>query len=327
MNKFLSILLTIFVVGYVAPIACVPGDFLSGTAGQGDTPPSKVPESDGNPIGLPSTPVVTTNFYSPTLVIIQSKNNYYETAISIPPMGTAEYELTTPKVLQIGQESFIKLVLVPDTLPVAKNKISQDFEKDLIQSFQGNIAIYPHLKAEVHAGSAFSIISPLKPDQIITMNYPSKWIWYITALKAGEHKVSVNISVPVLDGETTVEYPLESIDVTINIPMPTPTPTVTFTPVSTLTPIPTLTSTPSIGEQLSGSAVEITLAIITVSGSIIVAIIGFLAIQQNRTKKKEEEKEKNIVMATDKRHKNVKDNLPSTKKSKEDSQIIKKSGK
>ena len=321
MKNYLSILLTIFIIGYIAPIACGDAGFLSGTGGEGeDAPteeilPSEESESVENPISTPNAASVTKNSL-PSLILISTADIEYVTAVSIPPMGTADYQLTAPNILQAGEEGFIELILTPNTITVNKDQDFKGDKKGIFQLHLGDLLLYPQLKAELVAGSSFSVSPSPSSVQIITMDKLTIWTWYITALKPGEHKISVNISVPVSNAGTTEDFPLETIGFYVSILSPTPTPTFTSTPAPTSTSVPTVTPTPLIGERLSGGAVEITLGLITMVGSITVAIIGFLAYRQNSTKKKTEEDEKNRNIEMEERHNNVKSNLPSNKNKK-----------
>jgi len=334
MKKYLSILLTIFIIGYFTPVACGDAGFLSGTGGEGEEapteevvvvveaePPVEEPapteapnkelESAENPVNSISTPDTAdvSNFLLPKVVINLSGDNEYLTAVSIPPMGTADYKVTSPGILQAGEESYIELLLTPYTFAVNKNQTSKEGDRGILQFIEGDLLIYPRLKAELVAGSSFSVSSVPASDQIITLDNPTTWIWYITALKPGEHKILVNISVPVSNAGTIEDFPLETIEFYINILSPTPTPTNTSTPIPTSTPLPTSTPIPSIGTQLSGNAVSIAIAIIAALGAILAGIINL--VKTAIDKKKEEDK-------------NILDKIEKAKKDKEIIAALKK---
>ena len=126
------------------------------------------------------------------------------------------------------------------------------------------------MNAEIVAGDAFSVQQNSSVDQIINLEKATTWLWYITALQAGEHTVVLNISVPAQAGEVMSKYELTHIEISIHVPE-----AVVVVPTMTPTPVPpTPTSIPSFSSQLAASASEITIATIGVVGTIVVAFIG-----------------------------------------------------
>lgn len=311
------------------PVACGDAGFLSGTGGEGEevpppseeAAPSEEPEGVENPENTLN-PAYSANFYSPSLVIILTDDNEYKTEISIPPMGTAEYQVTAPNILQVGEESYIELILVPHTFTINKDQFFNNKDLGIFQLFQGDIDIYPRLKAELITGNSFSFGPYSSLDKLILLDKPATWIWYITALKPGEHKLSVNISVPVSNAGTTEDFPLETIEFYINILSPTPTPTNTSTPIPTSTPtptstpIPTITPIPSFGAQISGSAAPITIAIIGALGTILATAIGTVLGLEKIKKKKAEKKRELDSIESKRKEQEFKEGLRKPKKPK-----------
>ena len=166
--------------------------------------------------------------------------------------------------------------------------------------------------AEILSGDSFSITPDNKIYQLVRNDRTTIWVWYITALQAGEHKLVLDVSVPVLVDQTESKYEMAHVGFNISVPEsvivePTMTPTpVPPTPTSTPVP-PTSTSIPSISSQLSASAGEITVAVIGAASAIIVAFIGGYYVYK--------EKQKIEQAAENKRREEFSENLQKKNKS------------
>jgi hypothetical protein len=214
--------------------ACAPAP-LSGAAGADATEPPvameppqvEPPNSESALSDSVSGSLIVEKFYLPTLTIVLSKgNSNYTTGLSTPPLGTAEYQLTTPKELHFDEELTIKLTVVPDTMKVDKTEVFETFEESVIQAFQGSLDIYPYMVAEIVSGNSFSITPNNKIYQIVTNDKATVWLWYITALQAGEHKLMLDVSVPVMVDQTENKYEMARVEFIVNVlaPLPTNTP-------------------------------------------------------------------------------------------------------
>lgn len=234
MKKKQLYLFDILLVWMLFLAACAPAP-LSGAAGADATEPPvamELPqvESPNNESVLSDSvdgSLVVEKFYLPTLTIVLSKgNSNYTTGLSTPPLGTAEYQLTTPKVLHFDEELAIKLTVVPDTMEVDKTEVFETFEESITQAFQGILDIYPYMVAEIVSGDSFSITPNNKIYQIVTNDKTTVWLWYITALQAGEHKLMMDVSVPVMVDQTENKYEMARVEFVINVPalLPTDTP-------------------------------------------------------------------------------------------------------
>lgn len=108
--------------------ACAPAKYLPGTGGEGETAPTQE-ESPGGGNGTDNEGTAnetnletrTYNFYLPTLTVTTDEGGEnYETSLSSPPMGKADFQLTAPKILRVNEERDIELVIIPNTIELEK---------------------------------------------------------------------------------------------------------------------------------------------------------------------------------------------------------------
>lgn len=308
-----KILLSFLSIAFFILSACAPANIdLSGVGGLGETPEGEASIAESTEEVSAGQTVSTVSFYAPSLTISTSESGVSTTGVSIAPIGRAEFQLSTPKELEMGKEGTIKLILVPPTVPVEKKEKFKIFEEDLLQVFQGQVDIYPNMKAKILMGNAFSISSSsdISQVQLINTNDATTWLWFVTAQQAGKHSLAVDISVPVLANGKEADFSLAQVNFEIQVT--TPPPTATTIP----SPAPTATKEPSIGEKLTGSASNITVALITSFSSLLVTIVTiFFGRQQYlkiKSKKQAEEKKKALEKSTEE----LKKNLPGKKNSK-----------
>lgn len=158
------------------------------------------------------------------------------------------------------------------------------------------------MNAEIIAGDAFSIKPSLSSDQISTLNSATVWLWFVTAMQEGKHRVAVSISVPVNVGDQKNNYEIKRLEFEIDAAAPEPT------------PIPTSTPIPSFETQLQGSAVQISLAVLGSAVTVVVAIIGVifankrLVLRKKKIRKAIEDKKREEDI------KRTKDGLPTSRK-------------
>ncbi|MFN8435685.1 MAG: hypothetical protein U0V18_16800 [Anaerolineales bacterium] len=298
--------------------ACVPANGgLSGTGGQEEVPPTEpamivvsTEEAIAGSEGGQET--TTVSFYAPSFTISTSKSGISKTGLSIEPIGIAEYQLSAPKILGIGEEGTIKLILVPPTVPLEKKEEFKQFEKDVLQAFQGAVDIYPNMKAEIQMGNAFSISpsSDISQEQLINTNDATTWLWFVTGQQAGKHSLAVDISVPALANGKEADFDLTHINFEIQVNPPPPTPT------TIPSPVPTSTKRPSFGETLTGSASNITVALITSCATVLVAIFSIVFGGQQYTKFKSKKQSEDKKKALEKSAEDIKKNLPSKENTK-----------
>lgn len=312
--KIFSFLSSLALVFFILS-ACVPAIDLSGAAGKDPDIIENITaeaneESTEREGATEGQEITTVSFYAPSFTISTSKSGVSTTGLSDAPIGQAEYQLSAPKILEIGEEGTIKLILVPSTIPIEKKEELKVFETDLLHVFQGQVDLYPYIKAEILAGNAFSI-SPSSPnfqEQLINTNNPTTWLWFITGNQEGNHLLAVNISVPTFIDGNPKSFPLDNLSFEIQItPLPPP-------PTAIPSPVPTATQTPSINEILIGSGSNITVALITSVSTISVALLTiFLGRQKNQKKNsiaQAEKRKKDFEEAAEK----IKKNLPSKEK-------------
>lgn len=217
----------------------------------------------------------------------------------------AEYQITSPKTMPIDGKGIIKLIIVPNTLPIEK-MVFQSFEKNITQAFQGDINIYPLLTAEIVPGNSFSL-SPTSIELPVKLDEVTTWNWHITALEIGVNRLAVNISAP-----SNVDGIIEHVEFEINVLAPTFTPVPpTYTPVvPTLTPVPSSTPIPSVGAQLAASAGNLIIGVVlTILGGVITIWGGYFIQKKmkDNADAKQEEKMGNERKIKDKQ---FKDKLP-----------------
>lgn len=182
-------------------------------------PPQEFAPTEPPPTEVP--PSITANFLLPTLTIFVS-NDGYTTGISAPPMGTAEYQLTAPNSMLEQREYLVKLILVPNKLPINKTEVFEEFEEGVTQGFQGEIDYFSQMNAEIITGTSFSVQPNSFLHKYINEEKSTTWLWYITGLQIGTHKISVVISTPVIANDVQENFELENIEFEVNVYSPQP---------------------------------------------------------------------------------------------------------
>lgn len=291
MKRFLSSFLIFLIIGLFSPVACAPADLgLSGAAGEGEgeEQPGEEESGGGNPIDEPTEgppsdyineyenppeeevpPPAVVNFLLPTLTIfISGDGTSYTTGISTPPMGTAEYQLTAPSKMLERREHLVKLILVPNQLPVDKNEVFEDFEKDSTQAFQGEIDYFSQMNAEIITGTAFSVQPSKFLHKYINEEKSTTWLWYITGLQVGTHNISIVISTPVIVNNAKENFELENIEFEVDV----------YSPQQTDTPAAINSADSNAGASDTnitvGTGFTVTVEALTAVMALITAIVG-----------------------------------------------------
>lgn len=318
--------------GIVILTSCVPSYGLEGTGGEGEeepAPPEPPPPTEEALI--PQSPHKSINFITPEVVIvIPPDGSGYTTEISSPPMGKAEFQLTAPEKMVLEREYLIELIIVPEKINVNKDKVLVDSGLGSLQAFQGTLDIYPIMNAELIAGETLSIKTISSSDQIISSEKASVWMWFIKTHQDGIQNIAISISVVVKINNTPDKFELVHQPINIEVVTPTstpPPPTPTFTPSPIPPPSPTNTPIPSIAEQLSGSATQVSIALISAVATVVAAVIVASKQRDKSARKKKASQAELEKKKIEEDEKNFKDNLPNNEKMRRFKDQVEKSKK
>jgi hypothetical protein len=270
MRKY-AIIFSIILAALTMLSACVPSQGLEGGAGQGQGQGNQGNESTSN----------------------YNNQNW-----------SAEYQITTPRYLQVDEIGTIKLTIIPDTLPIEKVTF-KSFEPTITQAIEGKINFSPYLIIKITSEYPL-VVTPEITEIKLNSDKATIWQWNITALEAINQKIIISISSS-LNGEIVVNevFDLSVINPTSTAYPPTDTPIPpTATPYPTTTPSPSPTPLPPITTQLYGNAgVLITGVVITLIGAV---ATGYVTLSVQRKLKKEAEKKERKENETKRKEKEAK---------------------
>lgn len=281
MNKYLSILLLIFISGCAGTTQVnptqAPAAVASPTAVPAATkaPASSSAASSSSALKPTSPPAPTATVKAATpkptdvgiavLNVKQEKqaDGSIRTSANLSTqdnLGLGQIDLAYPDTMKLGDSTSIRLRLSPAQqlaalTPVAAPGKTPDLPS-VVYKIGGNIQLYPIMYAQLRA-VAFDIDQKQAMGRIVESSKSVEWIWAIKPTVAGRHDLVVELSIPIILNGVASElstHVLQDLALTILVNAPTP---------------PTAVPTPPLSERLIDSVVGNT-------GAIIAALIGVI---------------------------------------------------
>lgn len=208
---------------------------------------------------------------------VQADGTVKKTAdLSITPLGLGSVQLTSPSTIRLGESSFVRLTITPDSalaeLPQVTVSTASENDPGYVLEFNDRLQVYPIMVAELE-GANFDIVSDGHSQKVVTSAMPVEWIWSVTPKSGGEQTLILEIYVPVfIDQRFEIFSPhsLKNIPIEIQVE-------VTATPNPSEIPQPTqLPAITRIGEQLVQNASSILVAVIALIGVLTGAYVNYL---------------------------------------------------